>query len=127
MIARVWAVTLTVADLERAVGFYEGTLGLVRKYRFSDYVGLDCGGVEIGLKTWGGLEAAREGEPSLDLVVEDLETAHAELVAKGIVFEKGPHELDWGARGALLRDPDGNLLQLTQIDWPRYLRTCASA
>lgn len=61
MIKQIRDVTLTVADLERAVRFYEGTLGLMKKYQFSDYAGFECGGVELGLKTWGGLELPREG------------------------------------------------------------------
>jgi len=127
MIARVWAITLTVSDLERAIAFYEGKLGLVKKYRFSDYAGFDCGGVEIGVKTWGKLEGPREGEPSVDLAVTDLDATYTELIAKGVTFEKEPHDLLWGARGALFRDPDGNLLQLTQIDWRHYFGICASA
>ena len=34
MIRRIWDITLTVADLSRAVDFYQGTLGLPLKYRF---------------------------------------------------------------------------------------------
>jgi len=36
MISRIWAVTLTVADLQRAVAFYEDVLGLKKKYQYRD-------------------------------------------------------------------------------------------
>jgi len=55
MVKRIWDITLTVKDLERAVDFYGNVLGL-QKYEFKDYAGFDCGGVEIGLKTWGEME-----------------------------------------------------------------------
>ena len=31
-----------------------------------DYDGFDCGGVEIGLKTWGKIEKPRQGEPCIN-------------------------------------------------------------
>ena len=105
---------------ERAVRFYRDTLGLRQKYRFPDYAGFDCGGVEIGLKTWGGSAQPRLGEPSIDLLVDDIDDAHRTLVAKGVRFRKSPEDAQWGARIACFTDPDGNKLQLTQIDWPRY-------
>ena len=37
MIGRIWAVTLTVADLDRAMHFYEGVLGLAKKYTFPNH------------------------------------------------------------------------------------------
>ena len=40
MILRVWDVTFTVSDLERAVDFYERVLGLSKKLQFSTYTGL---------------------------------------------------------------------------------------
>lgn len=43
-------------------------------------------------------------------------------------FDAGGVELGvktWSGRIALLQDPDGNTLQLTQIDWKRYFAACA--
>jgi catechol 2,3-dioxygenase-like lactoylglutathione lyase family enzyme len=120
MITRIWAITLTVRDLEPAIDFYGNTLGLVKKYQFGDYVGFDCGGIEIGLKTWGELEQPRKGEPVIDLMVSNLDQAYRNLRAKGVSFDKEPGEALWGARYALFKDPDGHLLQLTEIDWPKY-------
>jgi catechol 2,3-dioxygenase-like lactoylglutathione lyase family enzyme len=125
MISRIWAITLTVRDLGQAIEFYESTLGLVKKYQFGDYVGFDCGGVEIGLKTWGELEGPRQGEPVIDLMVSDLDATHGKLREKGVSFVKEPGEALWGARYALFKDPDGHLLQLTQVDWPKYFDVCA--
>jgi predicted enzyme related to lactoylglutathione lyase len=43
MIGRIWSVTLTVSDLRRAIGFYEGVLGLTKKYEFNDYAASKSG------------------------------------------------------------------------------------
>lgn len=61
-------------------------LELTKKYEFADYVGFDCGGVEIGLKTWGELEKPRQGEPCLDFLVEDVDAFAQELNEKGVGF-----------------------------------------
>jgi predicted enzyme related to lactoylglutathione lyase len=92
-----------------------------KKYIFKDYAGFDCGGIEIGLKTWGKLENPRQGEPVIDLLVRDLDKSYRELKDKGVPFPQEPTATPWGARIALFFDPDGNTLQLTEVDWGTYL------
>lgn len=125
MITRIWAVTLTVGDLERAVDFYGRILGLDKECQYRDYAGFDCGGVELGLKTWGELEPPRKGEPCLDLLVHDVDQAVGKLTQSGVRILLEPEETQWGGRIARFSDPDGYVLQLTQIDWPRYFTVCA--
>ena len=125
MINRVWDVTLTVSDLGRAIEFYRDLLGLPLKCAFRDYVGFDVGGVELGLKTWGGLEPPRRGEPVVSFLVDAVDKVYAELSAKGVRFTKAPEDTPWGGRIAVFQDPDGNTLQLTQLDWQKYFKACA--
>jgi len=125
VIKRIWDITLTVRDLKKAVDFYEHVLGLQKKYEFKDYAGFDCGGVEIGLKTWGGLEKPRKGEPCIDFLVEDIEDAYKRLQEKGVKVIEKPKETPWGSRILVFEDPDGNTLQLTEIDWGKYFKACA--
>lgn len=125
MIKRVWDVTFTVSDLGRAVQFYESVLGLQKKYQFGDYAGFDCGGVEIGLKTWDGLEKPRKGEPLVNFLVENVDETFQLLKRKGVSFLKEPEDAPWGGRVALFTDPDGNLIQISQIDWKKYFAVCA--
>jgi len=120
MIKRIWDITLTVADLTRAVDFYGNILGLQKKCQFHNYAGFDCGGVEIGIKTWAGRERFREGEACLGLLVDDLDAIMDRLRSKGVQTIRPPDDVPWGARTAIIADPDGNRLQLVQIYWGKY-------
>lgn len=125
MILRIWDVTFTVTDLERAVDFYERVLGLTKKYQFTTYAGFDCGGVEIGLQP-GEVAGAQEGTPCVDFLVQDVDAAYRVLRERGAQFLKEPHDTSWGGRIALFTDPDGNALQLVQLDWRKYFTACAA-
>lgn len=120
MIRRIWDITLTVADLKKAVEFYERILGLQKKYEYKDYAGFDCNGIEIGLKTWGKLEKPRQGEPCIDFLVDNIDDFHNNLKDKGVSFMEEPKDTQWGSRMAVFTDPDGNILQAVQIDWQKY-------
>ena len=124
MIKRIWDVTLTVADLKKSVRFYEGVLGLDKKYEFKDYAGFDVAGVEIGLKTWGKRGKPREGEPCINFIVENVDEAYRTLNENGIDFVREPTDTQWGSRMALLADPDGHVLQLTTVNWNAYFAAC---
>ncbi|MGD2177777.1 MAG: VOC family protein [Anaerolineae bacterium] len=124
MILRVWDITLVVSDLEQAVDFYENVLGLSKKYQFSTYAGFDCGGVEIGLVP-GTPIGEQEGAPCVDFLVRDVDEGHRRLRKHGVRFLKAPHDTAWGSRIALFTDPDGNVMQLVQIDWREYFAVCA--
>jgi catechol 2,3-dioxygenase-like lactoylglutathione lyase family enzyme len=125
MLKRIWDVTLTVSDLKQAVDFYERVLRLQKKYEFPDYAGFDCGGVELGLRTWGGLERPRKGEPCLNFLVDDVDEAYRMLKERGVNFTSAPEDAIWGSRFAVFQDRDGNTLQLTQVDWSKYFAACA--
>jgi lactoylglutathione lyase len=46
--------------------------------------------------------------------VEDLDDTVEKMRGQGVKFIKGPTSFpDWGYRGAFLRDPDGNLIELS--------------
>ncbi|MCB9133918.1 MAG: VOC family protein [Anaerolineales bacterium] len=46
--------------------------------------------------------------------VPDVDAACAALVQQGLSIEVQPHDYYWG-RSAYLRDPDGHLIELTQL------------
>lgn len=82
--------------------------------------------MEIGLKTWGELEKPRKGEPRINFMVEDIEEAHEILKENGVEVIEGPRETPWGGRILVFLDPDGNILQFTEIEWNKYFKACAS-
>jgi len=125
-IKTVWCITFYVSDLKRAAKFYEEVLGLEKKYEFSSDIGFECGGVEIGL-----IPKLREGEhvaplsPSVEFLVDDVEKFYRKLNNKNVKFVKELHEEPWGGKQATFTDPDGNILEIVQINWEKYFSVSA--
>ncbi len=129
---RVGHVHLKVADLERALAFYSGVLGLELQQRFGDSAAfISAGGYHhhIGLNTWeseGGLPPARgtTGLYHLALLYPTraaLGDALRRLIAAKIPLDGAS---DHGVSEALyLRDPDQNGVELywdrPEAEWPR--------
>jgi catechol 2,3-dioxygenase-like lactoylglutathione lyase family enzyme len=113
---------LTVADIEATVAFYRDVLGM-RPETFGDgRRALHFGDSKVNLH-----QAGHEFEPkarrptpgSADvclIAADDLEDVCRELGEHGVAIEEGPVERT-GARGRLrsvyLRDPDGNLVEIS--------------
>lgn len=111
--------TIRVRDLDRALKFYQGVLGLSIARRFqagsNQIVFLETGGAELELI------AGPEGEGtvpgtnlSLGFDVDSLEQILAELERAGVSLYSGPINPNPHVRFALVKDPDGVLLQLTE-------------
>ncbi|GAB2763358.1 glyoxalase [Terrabacter koreensis] len=119
-------IPLPVSDVDRAIEFYEGTLGFTKDVDVSPADGVRVvqltppgSGCSVGFGT--GLDVYA-GEPGsirgLHLVVEDIEEARAELVGRGV--EVGDiHDFGGGVRGAEFADPDGNGFELQEMAWRR--------
>ena len=117
-------VNLYTADIEAGLRFYRDLLGFAETFRtptegVPEHVELTLGGFRIGL---GSVEAARRvhgvdaspGSPAMVLVVwtDDVDQAVDELVAAGAPLVQAPHDTGNNNRNALLRDPDGNLVEI---------------
>ena len=60
------------------------------------------------------LHAVQQDRSMLIFGVEDVDEAAARIKATGMQFVMEPTNFpDWGYRGAFLRDPDGNLIELS--------------
>lgn len=112
--------TIYVGDMDRAVGFYTGTLGLTLRYRFGDHwASVEVGrGLTIGLHPAGGAKpAAGAHGPEIGLELEGpIEAAVAVLEGRGVHFEGGVAEGKSG-KFAHFADPDGNRLYLAELNW----------
>jgi catechol 2,3-dioxygenase-like lactoylglutathione lyase family enzyme len=126
MIKTVWSITFYVSDLKKATRFYEKTLGLEKKYEFASYVGFESGGVEIGLIPKPKKQSLDTSSPAVGFLVDDVDRACADLKAKGVKFIKELHDETWGGRQASFKDLDGNILEVTRIDWKRYFDVSAN-
>jgi catechol 2,3-dioxygenase len=129
---RIGHVHLKVANLDRAIGFYGGVLGLDVIQRFGDQAAfLSAGGYHhhIGLNTW----ESKDGTPPprghtglyhTALLFPDrksLAQVLQRVLAAGMTLEGAS---DHGVSEALyLSDPDGNGVELYRdrdpADWPR--------
>jgi lactoylglutathione lyase len=117
-------VILIVDDLDRALEFYTGVLGLRLGQRSGDYAQLETGATRLGLytrnamaKTLGiSLQPPAPNAPGFEIgfKVPDVDTAFAELVASGVSPVTPPATRPWGQRIAYVRDPDGHLIELAQ-------------
>jgi lactoylglutathione lyase len=117
-------VNLYTNDIQAALGFYRDRFGFIETFRtpiegLPEHVELRLDGVTLGLGTVDaarrvhGVEAA-PGSPAMVLVVwaDDVDVAYSALAAAGVPTVQPPHNTGNNNRNALLRDPDGNLVEI---------------
>ncbi len=108
-IASVW---VPVQDMDRAVGFYEDTLGLKVDRQDDDWAEVDANGVMVGLNAREGEGARADGGAVISFQPEGgIEEAKASLEESGVDFPSEISEHPWG-RIATFKDSEGNDLQL---------------
>lgn len=108
-------------DFDRAVDFYENTLGLERSIQYGSHPGMEF---ETGSLTLAVLEIEKFGQPftvsksAIMLRVDDVPAAKEELEGKGVPFHGDI--IDSGVcHQAFFSDPDGNTLGLHHRYTPR--------
>jgi predicted enzyme related to lactoylglutathione lyase len=111
---RVDFIAVPTTDRERAVAFYEQTIGLTRNPNSTDtWVEFELGAATLAIVSpeQAGVEFAPLPFGTIAIRVPDVEAAKAELEAKGVEF--GGEIWDSGVcHGAVFKDPDGNGLLL---------------
>jgi predicted enzyme related to lactoylglutathione lyase len=107
-VANVW---VPAQDVDRALDFYQNTLGFSLIKRDGPWAEIDASGLNIGINGRepqgagpGGPVITFQPEGGLDAAVEDLK-------GKGVDFPAEISEHDWG-RVATFKDSEGNDLQL---------------
>lgn len=111
-----------VADLARARVFYVDVLGYRPTFESDWFVQVAAPNeplLELGLLRRDGEvvpEQARGGAPAgamLSVVVEDVDAAVERARAAGVPVVEAPRDLFYGQRRAVLRDPDGLLVDVS--------------
>lgn len=118
--ARFISVRLITDDVARMAAFYEHVTGAPAQWSTPDFaeVGTPVGTVAIGSTRTVALFGDGSARPAdnhtaiIEFLVADVDAEHVRLsaVVDGVVTE--PTTMPWGNRSLLLRDPDGNLVNL---------------
>lgn len=117
-------VNLYTRDIEAGLRFYRDRLGFQETFRTPkegtpEHVELTLNGFALGLgtveagKRVHGVDAA-PGSPAMVVVVwtQDVDKAFEQLTSAGTPIVQPPHNSSNNNRTALLRDPDGNLVEI---------------
>jgi len=125
MISSIHSTTIIIADQERALEFYVGTLGWEKRidermpdgYRFltvappGGQAELVLGPAHVhGMEPGQGISHGRgmEGASGITLSVDDMEGTYQTLLERGVRFSGPPAVMPWGDRATWMIDPDGN-------------------
>jgi predicted enzyme related to lactoylglutathione lyase len=110
---------LVCGDFRRTFEFYHRTLGLETEVDGSPpWAEFQSKSVRLVLLVHGATAPPRAnatgGAAVLAVQMEDVDSVHARLVKAGVSFESPPTDRPMmGLRSALLRDPEGNLVEIT--------------
>ncbi len=114
-------VAVPVSDVDRAIEFYVDKAGFVldHDHTVSDevrFVQLTPPGSACSITVGKGLTDAPLGSARVQIVVEDIQAARAELIERGVDCGE-VQEFPWGSF-VFYDDPDGNRWSIQQIpDW----------
>ena len=114
------AAAIPVSSISRALGFYTGILGMSVTFVNGDPVGfviLKRDAAELHLTLVRGHKGATHN--AAHLMVADATGLHDHLAANGTRIIKGLRDADYGLRGFVFADPDGNRIDLGQQLPPR--------
>jgi predicted enzyme related to lactoylglutathione lyase len=106
-------------DLDRLLSFYTQLLGAEEVMRFPDdgpvfYVGLALGDSEVGLSSDASVVPGDPGRMLLSIEVPDVDALLPRVAGLGGEAPSPANDMPWGQRVAHIKDPDGNVVNLTQ-------------
>ena len=111
-------IALFTDDVGAVKAFYERLLGTAPEVEWPGGAIYAAGGAKLLMHERGPGETP-EGEPPNEdhfaLGVADVDAVAAVLEAAGLTFLVAPRDFPWG-RSAYLRDPDGRLVELSQVE-----------
>ncbi len=114
------SVRLITADIDQMVNFYARVTGATVDRPHPDFAELrtPSGTLALGSARTVDLFGAGSAEPAtnrsaiVEFLVEDVDATYTSLQIWVTTFVNSPTTIPWGNRSLLLRDPDGNLVNL---------------
>ena len=106
-------------DLERLRRFYTSLLGAEENFRHPEegpvfYLGLRVGDSDLGLSADDGVQPGDPGRMLLSIEVPDVDAVLPRVAELGGDAPGPANDMPWGQRVAHIKDPDGNVVNLTQ-------------
>ncbi len=110
---------LHVSSTAAAEDFYCNRLGFQRQFAHRPdetrpdpcYIGLQRDGVWLHVSSFSG-DGVSGGV--VNLIVDDVDGLHRELVQKNVAIDTGPIDQDWGTREMYVKDADRNSIRFIQ-------------
>ena len=126
-ITRLWLTMIRVSDMDKALKFYNGILGLqvaldARGFNHAE-VGPNEPLAKIGLHATG-KRSKRKKRTGIVLDTDDVNALYEKLKKQGVRFTLKPAKMPWGGIVADFLDPDNNELEVVQ-DPKHYTRNYA--
>lgn len=114
------SVRIVTQDLDRLIEFYQRLSGIEAARLADGFAELRFEGATLAISSErlielfnvGAATAAANRSAILELEVEDVDAVFERMSASGTNIVMAPTSMPWGNRSLLLRDPDGNLVNL---------------
>jgi lactoylglutathione lyase len=121
MLLRLRYAIVYCSDMKRSVAFYRDQLGFPLKTETPEWSELHCGAVTLALHIarpherapWHSKETDA-GQAHLSFEVLDIEKFYQEMKQKGVEFAMPPTMQPFGQKLAILPDPDGFPISVTE-------------
>ena len=114
------SVRLVTADLDRLVSFYESLTGVEPTRPAPVFAEFRFGGASLAISdeslirqfNAGAAVAASNRSAMIEFQVDDVDALHEEAKSLDADIVMPPSDMPWGNRSMLLRDPDGNVVNI---------------
>jgi lactoylglutathione lyase len=129
MLMRLQYAIVYCSDMRRSIAFYRDQLGFPVKRESPEWTELHCGPVTLALHlakpspnnpkpgdaTQQAADPPASGQAQLSFEVLDLDAFYREKKEKGVEFALPPTPQEFGAKLAVLLDPDGLPISVTEV------------
>ncbi|MDB5529873.1 MAG: Glyoxalase/bleomycin resistance protein/dioxygenase [Devosia sp.] len=114
------SIRIITADPKPLVAFYAAVTGIAPTWFTEDFAELATPSGTLAIASTRTLalfgdniaRPAANASVIVEFITPDVDADFVRLAAQNFAFEQSPTTMPWGNRSALLRDPDGNLVNL---------------